>query len=353
VSLDGSAPLWYALGIEGALVTILFVAVLARGALKDRHAARDGHWLVELQAALVTADEPSGGVYRVQEAVTALPLRVQVSVLAELLPNLAGRQRAALSLAVAGTDFATRAERWCHSRLWRRRRRGVRLLALLDTGSAAAAQLLHDPHQRVRNQAVSWAARHPTADVIVALLEMVGRPRQAAPFLVKDALVRIGDAVVEPLIRFLTVERGARLRVGLEIATALGDPRVLPAALTASADSLPDNRALAATLAGRMGGEDAVRRLRELLGDPDPTVRAAAAGGLGTCAHWPSAAPVASLLGDSAWLVRSEAAVALGAMGAPGVLLLRRSLTDEDPFARDAAHRVLDLLHAGSHRSAG
>jgi HEAT repeat protein len=334
-------------------VTILLVVVIARGALRDRRAARDGRRLVELQAALVTADEPSGDGYRIEQAVAALPLRAQASLLAGLLPNLAGQQRAALLLAVAGTDLPTRAEGWCRSRFWRRRRQGVRLLALLDTGSGAAAQLLHDPHQRVRNQAVSWAARHPTADVIGALLEMVGRPRQAAPFLVKDALVRIGDPVVDPLIRFLTVERGARLRVGLEIATALADPRVLPAALAASADSSPDNRALAATLAGRMGGEDAVRRLRELLGDPDPAVRAAAAGGLGTCAHWPSAAQVASLLGDSAWLVRSEAAVALGAMGAPGILLLRRSLTDEDPFARDAAHRVLDLLHAGSQRSAG
>ena len=91
-----------------------------------------------------------------------------------------------------------------------------------------------------------------------------------------------------------------------------------------------------------LGGRG-VEVLVELLGDSTPEVRAAAARALGKLAHWPVAATLATLLRDRAWDVRREAGLALRALGAPGTLLLRRSLAHADPFTVDMARQILDL----------
>ena len=74
-----------------------------------------------------------------------------------------------------------------------------------------------------------------------------------------------------------------------------------------------------------------------------PEVRAAAAQALGKLRHWPAAAALAALLRDRAWEVRRAAGFALRALGAPGLLFLRRSLQDTDRYAADMARHVLGL----------
>jgi hypothetical protein len=59
--------------------------------------------------------------------------------------------------------------------------------------------------------------------------------------------------------------------------------------------------------------------------------------------HWPAGPAVARLLRDRAWEVRRASGLALRRLGSPGQLLLRRALTDADPFAADMARQVLDL----------
>jgi HEAT repeat protein len=86
-----------------------------------------------------------------------------------------------------------------------------------------------------------------------------------------------------------------------------------------------------------------VQELLDLLTDPVPEVRATAAHALGKLGHWPAVSHLAPLLRDRAWIVRREAGLALRALGAPGLLYLRRYLTDADHFAADMAQQVLDL----------
>jgi HEAT repeat protein len=102
-------------------------------------------------------------------------------------------------------------------------------------------------------------------------------------------------------------------------------------------------RALAIDVVGRTGGADAVERLTALLADPAPAPRAAAARALGHLGHWPAAGRLRELLRDPAWDVRRAAGVALHALGAPGALLLRRALLDEDRFAADMARQILQV----------
>ncbi|MGH2840196.1 MAG: HEAT repeat domain-containing protein [Solirubrobacteraceae bacterium] len=109
------------------------------------------------------------------------------------------------------------------------------------------------------------------------------------------------------------------------------------------ADDSARVRSLAATLSAAVGGRSAVAAVEGLLGDPVPEVRAAAIEGLGNLGHWPSGPAIALALRDPAWVVRRQSAIALRRMGAPGLVLLRRALVDEDRYARDMARQVLDL----------
>ncbi|MCW3016357.1 MAG: rane protein of unknown function, partial [Solirubrobacterales bacterium] len=79
------------------------------------------------------------------------------------------------------------------------------------------------------------------------------------------------------------------------------------------------------------------------LADADAGVRAAAARSLGAAGHWTAAGKLRRALGDPAWEVRRAAGLALRALGAPGEVLLRQALSDEDRFARDMARLVLEL----------
>jgi HEAT repeat protein len=90
--------------------------------------------------------------------------------------------------------------------------------------------------------------------------------------------------------------------------------------------------------------------LQRMVHDDDAGVRAAAAAALGRLGHWPSAAIIAPLLRDRAWIVRSQGALALRGLGSPGHLYLRRGLTDEDPFAADISRQVLDLPESSAER---
>ena len=80
-----------------------------------------------------------------------------------------------------------------------------------------------------------------------------------------------------------------------------------------------------------------------LLVDDNSSVRAAAAESLGRMHHWQAASKLADGLRDPTWRVRRGAGLALRAIGAPGVLFLRRALSGDDQFAADMAQQVLDL----------
>ncbi len=188
---------------------------------------------------------------------------------------------------------------------------------------------------------------HPSPEVIDKLLGLLADPSGLCRFTVQDSLIRIGPATVEPLLTFLDSHSGAVLEPALEVALSLADPRFSLPALNLCDDALPQVRALAASLLGALGGSESVDQLTALLHDSVPQVRAAAASSLGKLRHWPSAKWLAVALRDPAWIVRREAGLALRAMGSPGTLFLRQSLTDYDHFAADMAKQVLGLPEMG------
>ncbi len=273
----------------------------------------------------------------------ALPVQLQIRLLTRLAPSLRGAQKQQLMRLAQASGLLTRAARYCRSPWWWRRLHGARLLTLLGGGEQVIPALFVDRAALVRAQAAVWAVEHPTPAVLQPLLTLLGDVDSLCRLMAQDALLHLGPLVVEPLLHVLSLPTGPQVETALVVAVGLADARFVSPTLTLCHSATPGVRALAATLLGVLGGREGVERLTALLDDDAPEVRAAAAQALGKLHHWPAAAALAALLRDRAWEVRRAAGFALRALGAPGVLFLRRSRRDTDRFAADMARHVLDL----------
>lgn len=279
-----------------------------------------------------------------------LPRRLQVRLFTELVPSVGGAQRKYMTALAREIGLVAAAERLCRSRSWWKRLRGVRLLTALGAGEETVPGLFRDRHPAVRAEAVEWAGEHPTPEVIERLVDLLPTPEAVGSYVLRDSLLRIGPAILPLLAKYLETHSGREAEPALDVAAGLPDARLGPAALRLCRDARPRVRTRAASLAGAIGGDEAVTVLGEMLEDPEPSVRAAAAAALGRLGHWPSATAVARQLRDPAWIVRSQSALALRRLGGPGQLLLRRALADPDRFAADIARQVLDMPETTAER---
>lgn len=204
----------------------------------------------------------------------------------------------------------------------------------------------------------------------------------------------VDEAGRRRLLRVLESDDGPQILLALEGLTGLPalkphllrlldhqDPRVREAALRQIAEAPePDLEALArglsdpetgvriasATLVGSLAGDDALDRLRPLLDDPKPKVRAAALGSLlrhgGVEGALLGAPRLEALLGSPEKAARTEAAEALGLVGREAYRPLARLLRDPSGAVRraalGAAEQVADprlvpvLVEALGHRGA-
>jgi len=277
------------------------------------------------------------------DALTSLPARLQIRVFLALARNLSGRQKKVVGDHAVYAGLAARTERRLRSPWWWRRLHAARLLAALDVGGGAIPRLLTDPHPRVRAQAAEWAGGHPNPEMIMPLLRLLKDPAKLCRFTAQNSLLRMGGIPVSFIANYILRESGPGLEAALEVALGLAEPRLLGAALKMCKHPSPSVQALAASLLGQIGGKEGAAVLNGLLGHSEAAVRAAAARALGKLGEWPSAPALARSLRDSAWDVRLAAGMGLRSLGSPGILLLRRSLTDEDKFAREMARQVLEI----------
>lgn len=328
------------LALEGLALVMVLVAIVAYAlwAVSSdrslRHRMRIGRQLL-----LASLDGPISD--ELVERLERLGRRTQIRLLAELAPSLRGAQRITLRELATRLGLAARAERRCHSRLWWRRLYATRLLTLMDAGEDIMPALIRDPHRLVRTQVAEWAAMHPTPAILVALTGLLDDQERIARFAVQDTLLRIGQPAVPVIIGALGTMSHLGIASGLLVAARLGDPELLPLALSFTDHPAAPVRAAAADALGALGGDEAVAVLCRLLGDPATEVRQEAARALGRLRHWSSAAALLPLLGDPTWPVRRQSALALAAMGAPGSLILRTALQGADRFAADIAAQAL------------
>ena len=335
--------LHHLLGGQGILLAVLGGFFVAHG-LWLRWYTRRCQPLLERAQTIVTAVLEGATLLETERVwLCALPVQLQIRLFTRLAPSLSGVPKQQLTMLAQASGLLTRAARHCHSPWWWRRLHGARLLTLLGGGEQVIPALFADRVALVRAQAAVWAVEHPTPAVLQPLLTLLGDEDSLCRLMAQEALLHLGPVVVEPLLQVLSLPTGPQVETALVVAVDLADARFVSPALTLCRSATPGVRALAATLLATLGGREGVEMLTALLDDDVPEVRAAAAQALGKLRHWPAAAALAALLRDRAWEVRRAAGFALRALGAPGLLFLRRSLQDTDRYAADMARHVLGL----------
>ena len=328
---------------EGVLLCVALIVYFGHGTWLWWREKRDGP---KLARARVTIIEALGAFHLAPgeiKSLRGLSPQLQIKLISDIAPNLSGEHRQWLAAVAEELGLAARARASCRSKRWWKRLEGARFLTMLGPDEDVMPSLLMDRRLEVRVQATEWAADHPTPEVATGLIALLEDPERLRPFAICDALLRMGNMVVEPLAEYIANHSGRQVEEALEVAAGLGDHRFMEPALALSRDESSRVRATSARLMGVLGGNPAVETLVRLLKDPEPQVRSAAARATGEVGHWPTSGAVAALLRDPSWEVRREAGVALRALGAPGNLLLRRSLSDPNPEAIDIARLVLDL----------
>ena len=185
--------------------------------------------------------------------------------------------------------------------------------------------------------ALEWLLQHPEAltgmsrHQLVALIkrygpEGLGPLRRAAALESSEAPMRLAA------LDALGLWKDTASRPRLEILLAVGEL---------------ETRAAAARALGQIAAVASLPALDAALRDRAWQVRAQAAHALGAlgAAATPSVPALAARTRDLSWWVRRHAAYALGRMGLIGQqALVAIAARDEDPYARDAAQEVLQMI---------
>ncbi len=329
--------------LEAAYFLVALGLLFGHAAWLRREEHRFAGLMLEGRAALTRA--LGSGALSPDDVATLgrLPLSRQTQLISEWEANLSGQGSALVAELSRHLGMVRAAERMCRSWRWAQRVRGIRILTLLSEGTRVVPALFQDSSPVVRSQAAYWATAHPTAESIAALLQMLSDSDRFCRFAASDALHRMGTAVIDPLVQFVTREQGPQVDHAMAVLSVIGDEHFVHVARAMIAAESPVTRAFAVKVLGMVGGVAQVGLLVERLQDPVSMVREAAASAIGNLGHWPTAPQVARLLGDPEWNVRRAAGLALRGLGAPGHLFLRRALKGADRYAVDMARHVLDL----------
>ncbi len=276
------------------------------------------------------------------QAVKKLPQPERLRLIGGLTLHLAGEDQVRLLALADATGLMETASSGCRDHRWWVRLQGVRTLVTLGKADQIPETLVRDPHYLVRAEAAYlWTSRG--TEGIASLIELLGEPSMVARFTVQDALLRMGQAVGEPLSKFLAKEEQAGTLPALEVASRLAHPATLIAILNLANSEDAEIRTASAKALGGLGGKDAQDKLLHLLDDVNPEVRVAAAEAVGVLSDWKATAKLATLLSDENWPVRKAAGLALIQTGPPGKLYLTRYAREDKSMAGIMSRYVLAL----------
>lgn len=325
----------------------LTVAYLLAGAVGDIvHKAVEQRRQRVLDVLSILLFESDVEAEAVHQLAGKLPKRALLGVIQTLAFDIEGQARERLENLVRTRGLDRHIRQRARSQRWRLRVQAAQLHYLLEDTDIDRASLLRDRHPLVRARAVESMTPSQAERFIPELLVLLAGSEPAVCWAAKQSLLGIGSRVVPELVRFLAeVEPGMGLEA-LEVAANLPDPRLAEVLRGYCAAEDPRARRMALTALSTGRGEGAEELLAQALRDPEEEVRVAALEGLDRLGAVAAVSTVGRLLRDPSWFVRRAAGSALDNLGASGHLMLRRYLTDLDPFARDMARRVIDAREA-------
>ncbi len=344
--------------VVGTLTVVYLVAGLVSDIATGLIERRRQRVLAVLAVLLFESDAEAKTVH---QRAGRLPNRALLAVIQTLAFDLEGlaTQRLRTLVRTRGLDrhIRRRAKSW----RWRRRIQAAQLHYLVDDSDIDRSVFLNDRHPLVRARAIESLTPNQATPLVPELLGLLVGADTGLSWVVKQALLGVGETVVPDLIAFLNESPSGlvsgdvvssdavpgdalpgRVLSALEVAAHMSDPRLTLALHRHCQDSDPAIRRMAvrALTSGRGAGVEEL--LIEALDDPDARVRVVALEGLERLGMTRSVGAIGRCLGDRSWIVRRAAGGALVGLGAPGRLLLRSYLIDSDPFARDMARRSLE-----------
>ncbi len=326
--------------VIGSAVVAVLVTV-AVSSLVQGHRIRREPSLVEARLALVAA--LSGDDSKAMAMFTDLDRfsrRSIITMMLDLAPSVTGTSRLVLVGLGERIGLLEEARRGVHGRRWPIRLYSARVLTAFGVESESMGTLFSDKAPEVRAQAAAWCAVTPSARGIAGLIAELDDADGQCRFAAQDALIRIGLPAFEALSAALdTADDHVTARI-LTVAAAVGDERSFARAESMVSDPSPNIRALAASVLASTGNPRAGSTLVALLEDDSDDVVLAAIAGLARLCYWPAAASVERVLSHPSWELRHQAVLALRALGAPGLILLRSEATGRGPAAEMAAQAL-------------
>lgn len=277
-----------------------------------------------------------------------------LEVLFDFLAVVTGAERETLDELIDHLDLRNRLT----GDLLRARRRTTKLRALSylveiadETLEPTFVMCLEDPVVEEKLHAARGLAQLGDADSVSLILDQMEQVEPWVAARLADEIVDFGPAAVSGLVNYLLLSehdphRDAELlRQVIRVVGLIGDLRAEPALITMLESPEPLVRVGAASALSDAGTPESVPALIRALEDEDWRVRARAANALGTFSDGRALEPLGQALRDPAWWVRQDAARAL-AEHLGGEQRLIAALSDEDPFARDAALSQLGIKGA-------
>ena len=246
-----------------------------------------------------------------------------------LAVSLSGEARLKLQDLARALGHVNWAQKLTTSWFWWKRLEGIRVLRGLAILPQDFDRLLQDRNPLVRAEAAYFVVDQPTPARVERLVSELFGPSSRARFASQNVLHKVSHLALKPLAHYLKNPPGPTL-VALQTAQTMHSPELLAGALACAGSSEAAERAAAARLLGVLGGKQALERLSQMLVEPEPTVRSAAAEGLGRIGDWHMAAQLSACSQDSDWNTRLQASLALKRLGPPGELFLRQQI-EQDP----------------------
>lgn len=205
-------------------------------------------------------------------------------------------------------------------------------------------KLLCDSSSSVRAATIESFGVDQIARFAPELFEALEDRSMSVRFVAQQALLRGDGRLVEPVREALPNLAPELIVRGLEVASNLGDPRLLEAVKVHAESEDPQVRQLVAQATPFGVAEYEFAFFVALLSDEEPLVRVAAVEAVARVqAEW-LAGRIGAALRDRSYEVRRAAGICLAQLGAIGLLVLRNTLEGDDAFARDMAQQVLDGL---------
>ncbi len=326
-----------------ASVLLLLAGGHWAGALRTSRRALDRE-----EATEITRRFLAGGL-RAEQAAAALD-ELRFVNLAAFLQGFAGQRTGddwdRMVRLVRTTSWFARLRAGAGSRLWWRRLRAARCIAVLATAEdlLLVHRLIEDPRPSVRTAATRSLRRVPSPGVVSAILDVASTAEPVVRNFMLEVLADSRALALPIMLERLSASCDRlQLRALLDLCGLLGTPGLLPSVLAHVRAPALEVRIAATTALRGFPHPEAEAALVGQLRDESWQVRARAAASLGAIGAVGARHALARSLCDPNWWVRLRSAIALRMLGAPGIAVLEAMDPRVDAYAHDMACYVLRL----------